>query len=109
MAKSKQAHGREPIKAVLLHLGYNMWCDRELPDPQNSHIVARPYLRFDMSLWNDLVKQMAEARLNMLVIDLGEAEVLVGKPGQLLRGLVRGQRSTPHALEHLSLPKTRIT
>jgi len=55
----------------LLHLGYNMWGDWEHPDlgPQWG---AKPYLRFDEGLWRRLLARMAEAGLNMVVLDLGE-------------------------------------
>jgi hypothetical protein len=55
----------------LLHLSYNMWCDREAPD-ESPYISARSYLRFDESLWNDLLVEMAKAGMNMVVIDLGD-------------------------------------
>ncbi len=60
------------IWAILYHLGYNMWCDWDNPKRRSWHTNASPDLRFDDSLWNDLVKQMAEAGVNMVVIDIGE-------------------------------------
>ena len=59
------------IWAYLVHLSYNMWVDREARI-DNHHIIARPHLRFDEPLWQDLLGQMAEAGINMLVIDLGD-------------------------------------
>jgi len=47
-----------------------MWSDREIPDRE--YISAKPYLRFDERLWNDLLRNMAEAGVNMLLIDLGD-------------------------------------
>jgi hypothetical protein len=58
------------IKAYLLHLGYNMWADREVEDRQ--YLAAKSYLRCDKSLWNDVLARMAEIGMNMVVIDLGE-------------------------------------
>ena len=55
------------VFAVLLHLGYNMWCDRERPDRPDAHTVARPYMRFYVSLWNDLAKQMASRMVEVSV------------------------------------------
>ena len=55
------------IWANLIHLGYNMWLDRGTTD-----LAAKPYLRFDESLWNDLLPAMVKAGVNMVVIDLGE-------------------------------------
>jgi hypothetical protein len=60
------------IWSNLLHLGYNMWNDREVPELPNGGNYARPYLRCDYSLWSDLTQQMANCGMNMLVIDLGE-------------------------------------
>jgi len=60
------------IWGLLLHLGYNMWCDREAPDLGTEHIAARPHLRCDGGLWGDLTVRAADAGLNMVVIDLGE-------------------------------------
>ncbi len=59
--------------AYLIHLSYNMWLDREAPElTWGSYLTAEPYLRFDESLWNDLLPQMVDAGINMLVIDLGD-------------------------------------
>lgn len=57
--------------ANLIHLSYNMWCDRDFPGAP-PHGVARPYLRFDESLWNDLLAEMADAGMNAIVLDLGD-------------------------------------
>ncbi len=59
------------IWANLLHLSYNMWIDRDVPE-REEYISERPYLRFDMSLWNDLLKKMVDVGMNMVVIDLGD-------------------------------------
>ena len=42
------------IFANLLHLSYNMWGDWENPKVKGKYWNARPYLRFDEKLWNDL-------------------------------------------------------
>jgi len=68
----KTQASNELIWAVLLHLGYNMWSDRDAPEWGLDHVSARPYLRFDESLWDDLLQEMAQAGINMVVIDLGE-------------------------------------
>jgi hypothetical protein len=60
------------IWGALLHLSYNMWSDRDAPEWQLEHVNARPYLRFAETLWNDLLLQMAQAGMNMVVIDLGD-------------------------------------
>lgn len=60
--------------AYLAHLSYNMWLDREAPElnAPHSYLSAQPYLRFDESLWNDLLPMMVDADINMVVIDLGD-------------------------------------
>jgi len=60
------------IWAYLLHLGYNMWSDREAVEWRLTHVSAKPYLRLDKPLWNDILKRLQEAGMNMVVIDLGE-------------------------------------
>src|SRR5215208_4472324 len=61
------------IFANLLHLSYNMWGDWDNPKVKGKYWAAKPYLRFDDSLWNDLLPAMNEAGFNMVVIDLGDA------------------------------------
>jgi hypothetical protein len=57
----------------LIHLSYNMWADREAPELSSSpYITAKPYLRFDETLWNDLLKQMVDAGIDLVLIDLGD-------------------------------------
>ncbi len=60
------------IWGVLLHLSYNMWWDREPGEGGLEYIAAKPYLRFDETLWNDLLARAAGAGLNMMVLDLGD-------------------------------------
>jgi hypothetical protein len=62
----------------LLHLSYNMWCDRivdQLPGMSKARTEVncrKPYLRCDDQLWRDLTARMAEAGMNLLLIDLGD-------------------------------------
>ena len=60
------------IYANLLHLSYNMWGDWENPAVKGKHWCARPYLRFDEKLWDDLLDAMRRRGMNMVVIDLGD-------------------------------------
>jgi hypothetical protein len=69
------------IWANLLHLSFNMWeeADAPIPRDESSRVRrilrirrARPYLRFDDALWNDLLLQMRAAGVNMVVLDLGD-------------------------------------
>jgi len=59
------------IWSSLIHLSTNMWIDREAPEWDADH-TAKPYLRFDMDLWRELVPKMVEAGINMVVLDLGD-------------------------------------
>ena len=60
------------IYANLLHLSYNMWCDWDNPAVKGPYYAAKPYLRFDDNVWNDLLAAMVKAKMNMVVIDLGD-------------------------------------
>ncbi len=60
------------IFANLLHLSYNMWGDWDNPVVKGKYWAAKPYLRFDEKLWNDLLASMQKHKLNMVVIDLGD-------------------------------------
>lgn len=55
----------------LAHLSYNMWADRDWPDAPPD-IAAKPYLRFDELVWDDLVERTAAAGINLVVLDLGD-------------------------------------
>jgi hypothetical protein len=59
------------IWAYLVHLSYNMWSDRDVPE-WDQYLGAKPYLRFDDSLWNDILLKMVDVGINMVVIDLGD-------------------------------------
>ena len=73
----------EAIKAVLLHLGHNMWCDwfpegmdlskfeKGLPDTT---------LRCKDDLWRKVTDHAAAKGMNMVVIDLGEGVVYPSHP-----------------------------
>jgi hypothetical protein len=66
------------IWANLLHLSFNMWEDR--PDPAAESRYSRPDLRFDESLWTDLLEAMADSGLNMVVLDLGDGVRYESRP-----------------------------
>ena len=73
------AKARELVWGNLIHLSYNMWGDRKPHDswikghPCGDDIYAKPYLRFDEPLWNELLERMADIGMNMVVLDLGVA------------------------------------
>jgi len=58
--------------ANLVHISFEMWWDRELPpDAERKYYEAKPYLRVDDALWNDILAKMRAAGMNMIVLDLG--------------------------------------
>jgi len=81
------------IKALLLHLGHNMWCDY-LPDDMGQELLRTPsgkgvpdvVLRSKDALWDKAVDRMVEKGLNMLVIDLGEGLVYPSHPELAIKG-----------------------
>ena len=76
------------IWANLLHLGYNMWWDREVTPEELPRVAPdilfhksmKPYLRCDRGLWNDITQRMAGAGMNMVVIDLGDGVLYDSHP-----------------------------
>ena len=62
----------EMIWAYLVHLSYNMWSDRDAPAWGLEHVAYRPFLRFDETLWMDLLQRMVAVGINVVVIDLGD-------------------------------------
>jgi hypothetical protein len=71
----------------LIHLSYNMWCDR-LPDKwgktythdQMHYVKVSDTLRFDDKLWFDITEQMAKVGMNMVVIDIGDGIQFASHP-----------------------------
>lgn len=61
------------IWAYLVHVSFNFWSDREDPDWPHEHCVYRPFLRFDESLWHDILLKMVDIGINTVVLDLGDA------------------------------------
>jgi len=57
-----------------------MWCDREVAGKNLRYNAAKPYLRCDDSLWNDLLPAMADAGLNMVILDLGDGVQYASHP-----------------------------
>jgi hypothetical protein len=68
---SESAAADQLIWAYLLHLSYNMWGDRQVPNAP--YYMYRPYLRCEDSLWNDIVARMPSAGVNTVLVDLGDA------------------------------------
>lgn len=75
-ARAPDPSPRERIWANLIHLSFNMWSDRDV----------KPDLPFDMNLWSELLERMAEAGINMVVLDLGDGIHYVSHPEIAVRG-----------------------
>ena len=60
------------IKGYLVHLSFNFWADRDVPEWGLPYVAAQPYLRFDESMWQAILEKMVEHGLNTVVIDLGD-------------------------------------
>jgi hypothetical protein len=74
------------IWANLLHLSTNMWCDNDRPDLPTPHWSAKPYMRFDEELWREVTTTTAQAGLNMVLIDLGDAIQYESHPEIAIKG-----------------------
>ena len=64
------------IWGVLLHLGYNFWNDEKAAD----------FIRCDEAVWRAVTDRMAERKLNLLLIDLGEGVVYPSHPELAVKG-----------------------
>ena len=83
--------GTDKIKAVLLHLGHNMWCEWLPDDVQNVAEIAPRYrpdltLRNNDEMWRRVTDRMAARGLNMVVIDVGEGLVYPSHPELAIKG-----------------------
>ena len=77
---------QQMIWGNLLHLSVNMWCDWDAPELKGEDIIYRPDLRFDRSLWDDVLKKMQQAGMNMVVIDLGDGVKYKSHPEIAVKG-----------------------
>ena len=73
------------IFSNLLHLSYNMWGDWQHPD-MGPYWCEQPYLRFDQSLWDDLLRAMSKHGFNQVVIDLGDGVEYASQPSVRVKG-----------------------
>ncbi|MDP6112447.1 MAG: Tat pathway signal protein [Planctomycetota bacterium] len=72
MKEQKSAVESETIWAYLIHQGANLWADRVTPEWKYDHASYHPSLRCETTVWNELTEKMADAGLNMVVIDLAD-------------------------------------
>ena len=90
LARAKDA---AEIRAVLLHLGHNMWCDWypegfDLEKARKGFPKSFPdtELRCRDDLWKESTDYVAAKGMNMLVIDIGEGLVFPSHPELAIRG-----------------------
>ena len=88
----------DEMRAVLLHLGHNMWCDwfpkeqmarmRELYPKWRTELTPVPddELRTVDALWRETTDHAAKRGLNAVVIDIGEGVVFPSHPEIAIRG-----------------------
>ncbi|MDZ4731872.1 MAG: twin-arginine translocation signal domain-containing protein [Xanthomonadales bacterium] len=76
--------GANLIWGYLIHLGFNFWFDRDVP--QWRDWSAKDYIRCDLPLWHELVDRMEIAGINMAVIDLGEGIQYKSHPELAVKG-----------------------
>lgn len=89
-AQPNDARSKE-IRAILVHLGYNMWCDWFPEGTDMSRVaerVGRPdeKLRCRDEIWRSVVDRAIEKKMNMVVIDLGEGVVYPSHPELAIEG-----------------------
>ena len=107
--------GKQPmIWGNLLHLSVNMWCDWDAPELKGDDSIYRPDLRFDRSLWNDVLKKMQEARMNQVVIDLGDGVKYESHPEIAVKGAwstteLRGELKRMRSLGLEPIPKLNFS
>lgn len=81
MSKGKS----ESMRAYLVHLSYNMWGDREVPE-RDKYYSYKPYLRFEQGMWDAILQKAVEVGLNMIVIDLGDGVQYESHPEIAVQG-----------------------
>jgi len=77
------------IRAVLLHMGKNMWGDWKLPDEpaeKDGRSYAADHVRFDEQIWRETTEHMAARGMNMVLIDLGEFMEFPSHPELAVKG-----------------------
>ena len=76
----------------LFHMGVNMWSDQPVDSwgPYKGEdlelVCQKNHLRFDEGVWRHITAHMAEAGMNLVVIDLGEALKYASHPELSVQG-----------------------
>ncbi len=98
-AEPRKTKNEDLIWANLLHLSYNMWEDHT-PAPyqdavfpggdcREAYLWAHKYhpdLTFDKEIWDRLLLRMADAGMNMVIIDLGDGVKYDSHPEIAVKG-----------------------
>ena len=96
-ARAMRLAPTDEIKALLLHLGHNMWCDW-FPDDMDLKALSARYgekdgfqlpdveLRSKEDLWRKVTDHAAAKGLNMIVVDLAEALEYPSHPELAIKG-----------------------
>ena len=87
----KDGKAAREIRAILVHLGYNMWCDWFPEGTDMDRVperVGRPStkLRCKDEFWKSVVDHAIERKMNMIVIDVGEGVVYPSHPELAIEG-----------------------
>ncbi len=85
----------DEIRAVLLHMGKNMWGDWKLPDEpveKDGRKYAADHIRFDEQIWRETTGHMADRGMNMVLIDLGEFMEFPSHPELAVKGSWKSDR-----------------
>ena len=82
----KNMADKDMIWAYLAHLGYNMWGDPGSVRKDTEYTIAQDTMRFDKSLWDDLMVKLVDVGANMVVIDLGEGVKYDSHPELAVKG-----------------------
>jgi hypothetical protein len=85
-AEAAQSGKYPMIWGNLVQLSMNMWCDWDAPELKGRDSIYRPELRFDRSLWEDIVQKMQQAGMNLLVLDLGDGVKYESHPEIAVKG-----------------------
>lgn len=86
--RDSQTNPQPAILAYLLHIGFNFWSDHPQADELwgLEHVAARPYLRCEDNIWNELTQALADAGFNMVVLDLGDGVRYASHPEIAVEG-----------------------
>ena len=85
---AQEAAKPDEIRAVLLHMGLNMWGDWRMAGEvaEEGRQYTPDHVRFDEAIWRKLIDHMVTRRMNMVVIDLGEFMKFPSHPELAVKG-----------------------